>query len=113
MSCLLVLSPLTGKKVKCRKADSRSERSGSSGGKRGVGGSSLGPGGASATEGPLACHVFPVKPVAIEPLYAFLSHLCFHSPTCKSCKSELPSSGKGEKWCGSGSRTGGSRKRSH
>ncbi|XP_039705976.1 FXYD domain-containing ion transport regulator 7 isoform X3 [Pteropus medius] len=35
------------------------------------------------------------------------------SPTCKSCKSELPSSGKGEKWCGSGSRTGGSRKRSH
>lgn len=33
MSCLLVLSIslLTGKKVKCRKADSRSERSGSSG----------------------------------------------------------------------------------
>ncbi|XP_023618094.1 FXYD domain-containing ion transport regulator 7 isoform X5 [Myotis lucifugus] len=32
------------------------------------------------------------------------------SPTCKSCKSELPSSGEGEKVCGSGRRTGGSRK---
>lgn len=53
-----VLSPcsislLTGKKVKCRKEDSRSERSGSSGERGERGGSSLGPKGASITEGPL------------------------------------------------------------
>lgn len=39
MSCLLLsVSPLTGKKVKCRKADSRSERSGSRGERREKGG---------------------------------------------------------------------------
>lgn len=35
------------------------------------------------------------KARAADPLDAFLSPLFFHSPTCKSCKSELPSSGEG------------------
>lgn len=53
MSCLVVsVCLLTGKKVKCRKADSRSERSGSSGERGERGGSSLGCRGTSITEGP-------------------------------------------------------------
>lgn len=96
-SCLVVsICLLTGKKVKCRKADSRSERSGSSGEREERGGSSLGCRGISLTEGLQGPPIFPRKPVAIGFLDAFLSGLCFRSPTCKSCKSELPSSGEGE-----------------
>uniref|UniRef100_A0A9L0SMH6 FXYD domain-containing ion transport regulator n=1 Tax=Equus caballus TaxID=9796 RepID=A0A9L0SMH6_HORSE len=95
---LFCLSLPTGKKVKCRKADSRSERSGSSGERGERGGGNLWPRGPpKGPMGPPGLPCVPIKPAAMEPLYAFLSRLCFHSPTCKSCKSELPSSGEGRK----------------
>ncbi|XP_034879731.1 FXYD domain-containing ion transport regulator 7 isoform X4 [Mirounga leonina] len=49
---LLGILIIISKKVKCRKADSRSERSGSSGETEERGGSSLGCRGISPTEGP-------------------------------------------------------------
>uniref|UniRef100_A0A9L0KAN9 FXYD domain-containing ion transport regulator n=1 Tax=Equus asinus TaxID=9793 RepID=A0A9L0KAN9_EQUAS len=92
LGILIILS----KKVKCRKADSRSERSGSSGERGEKGGGNLWPRGPpKGPMGPPGLPCVPIKPAAMEPLYAFLSRLCFHSPTCKSCKSELPSSAPG------------------
>lgn len=83
-SCLLVLpiSLPTGKKVKCRKADSRSERSGRSGerGKRG----------GAVREGLRACLVFYVKPAAIEPLYAFLSIFASIAPHASPVSQSFP-----------------------
>lgn len=52
--------------MKCRKADSRSERSGSSGERRGGVGAAWGAGGLPKKRAPGACQVFPRKPAQLS-----------------------------------------------